>query len=644
MKKIIPLLAAFSAFFACEETNLKPVDDISIAPQKNVFSAKGGTAEVAVQSSGEWILEGEYDWVEPSVRNGGDGVTVVFTASANEETAQKEAEFIFRMGEASATLELKIKGADEASDELLLSSKEASVDAWGGAVTVEVKSSVDWTLTGTCEWASPSVSSGKDGDIVTFTVDPNETGTERTFTFKFTAGDAEAEFKVISLGEAGEKPTVEISLGEVYEKTYVAEKLELEVKTNAPYRSLKVEIPDEAKNWLVHSTNLEGDNENTVIVCLQVMANSVEADREATIKVSFGSASDELKIKQYRRSQLEIDIPIVEVAGDAEKFGIPLVHNVEFDVEGLPDWMTFDSEGEDGTLYYQITNTDTKREAKIKYTEKNPPLQEQPLSVEITVIQYPPTLVSMAADFSSSRAYASKWTNPSVLTNLKSFTVEGLFNADRLSEVVDGYVTLFGIKGQFDIHINESGDYFEVEYTYPASTTSGKVTRLLNMYDAGIQIGQWYHFAAIYDDDARKMYCYLHTGENFKTRYEKSRKTTSSKTADMTFAVPYVEEEAEGQRNFWLGYAVSPDHCFDGRMAEVRIWNKVLTLEEIEKDNHMFEVDPASEGLVAYWKMDDGEGSIIKDHTANGNHLTGQVNVDTNPQTGFLWKPVTHIP
>jgi hypothetical protein len=57
-------------------------------------------------------------------------------------------------------------------------------------------------------------------------------------------------------------------------------------------------------------------------------------------------------------------------------------------------------------------------------------------------------------------------------------------------------------------------------------------------------------------------------------------------------------------------------------MSEVRIWNRCLSEDEINADAHFYTVDPNSEGLAAYWKMDDGAGTIIKDYSPNGNDLT----------------------
>ena len=52
-----------------------------------------------------------------------------------------------------------------------LSTNILQVDKNGGDATVTVTSSDNWRLSGICDWAHPSVTSGKDGDVVTFTID-----------------------------------------------------------------------------------------------------------------------------------------------------------------------------------------------------------------------------------------------------------------------------------------------------------------------------------------------------------------------------------------------------------------------------------------------------------------------------------------
>ena len=111
MKKIIAILAAFCALAACSKTEIEGVaESISIAPEKNVFSGNGGTAEVVVKSSGDWTLEGESEWVSPSALKGKDGDKVLFRAEANDSEEQKTAEFVFRTGKATAELRFTLKG------------------------------------------------------------------------------------------------------------------------------------------------------------------------------------------------------------------------------------------------------------------------------------------------------------------------------------------------------------------------------------------------------------------------------------------------------------------------------------------------------------------------------------------------------
>ena len=64
----------------------------------------------------------------------------------------------------------------------------------------------------------------------------------------------------------------------------------------------------------------------------------------------------------------------------------------------------------------------------------------------------------------------------------------------------------------------------------------------------------------------------------------------------------------------WAGYPSG--QFFHGRMCEIRVWNRVLSPSEIQ--GGMAGVDPKSNGLLAYWKMDQASGPIIKDVTGNG--------------------------
>jgi len=60
-------------------------------------------------------------------------------------------------------------------------------------------------------------------------------------------------------------------------------------------------------------------------------------------------------------------------------------------------------------------------------------------------------------------------------------------------------------------------------------------------------------------------------------------------------------------------------HCYDGMIDEVRIWEIMRTQQEIE-DNMNCLLSGNEEGLVGYWRMDEGEGQTLHDMTPNENH------------------------
>ncbi len=59
----------------------------------------------------------------------------------------------------------------------------------------------------------------------------------------------------------------------------------------------------------------------------------------------------------------------------------------------------------------------------------------------------------------------------------------------------------------------------------------------------------------------------------------------------------------------------------DAQMAQVRLWTKALS-QNIIKAQMNGGVPANSEGLVGYWKLDEGEGDVYHDATSYGRHLT----------------------
>lgn len=106
---------------------------------------------------------------------------------------------------------------------------------------------------------------------------------------------------------------------------------------------------------------------------------------------------------------------------------------------------------------------------------------------------------------------------------------------------------------------------------------------------------QWYTISLTFDGSVYKMYV-----DGVKDVELAGTKGTSFQRMELGMS--------------WTSYASS--QAFRGRIAEVRIWDRALSTSELQLG--LCGVDPESEGLVAYWKMNEGSGYIFNDATGNG--------------------------
>ena len=73
--------------------------------------------------------------------------------------------------------------------------------------------------------------------------------------------------------------------------------------------------------------------------------------------------------------------------------------------------------------------------------------------------------------------------------------------------------------------------------------------------------------------------------------------------------------------DLFFGVDVDLDYDYSGSLSEVRIWNKVISDEEI-MDHACAKVDnshPSYSNLIGYWRLDEGAGTLTEDQTTNGN-------------------------
>ena len=219
-------------------------------------------------------------------------------------------------------------------------------------------------------------------------------------------------------------------------------------------------------------------------------------------------------------------------------------------------------------------------------------------------------LINVVADIEENNLYVD-WVNPDDFRAMRKFTAEALIRARDFNELN----TVMGIEGKFLIRIGDAG---LASNQLQIATSVGGFTST----DLAIPMDEWTHIAVTYDADATTLNVFIN-GRNLYT-------STSANIGAVDWGVPYVTlaNETDANRCFRIGYSYADNRYLAGQIAECRIWNKVLTVNDINELNYFYYVDPASAGLIAYWKFDDGGGSIVKDHSYNGNDAAS-----TNPLT-----------
>lgn len=615
--KLFLLAAASLSFFgSCsdDDTIIYPEpefgDYVSVNPESASISSKGGQASVMVTSNGEWTLAGESAYVTPSATQGKDGEVVTFTVNPNDKHEDQVFKYEFKNGQKTASYTITL--LRKALDELTLNFAEGSnnVAYTGGEVKVIVVSNNAWTLEGTSDFATPSVTEGTDGDEVVFAVKANETDAERAAKFQFKNGEKVVDFEI---KQAAYVETIELTKTDVKLSNKANKKYEVAVKTNVNNRELKAEIPAEA-NWVSFKGALDAAEGATAILDIQANRTTEARTAAITFKGPKG-ATAVLNLTQMPEVVLSVSAKAFMVKMDATAYEVPVTANVEYDVTVSAEgngWFTFNSVTAENVLKFDVKplEGETPRACKVTLTEKNPAEDVKAAVVEFAIEQKPAGLINCAADMRQSRTHFPSMVNSQAL-NVASWSMEALVNIQE-ARTRGTLSTIMGIEGIALLRMGDASlpwNQLQVVADGESSVT-GKESQLN-------ELNRWYHIAFTYNYDNKTAKLYI-DGE-LKLTETRWYRTTN-------FAKPYTGSES-WSRSFWIGYSYSSDRYFPGFMSEMRLWNRELSEQEIKSPNHFYQVDPNSEGLVGYWKLNDGKGYIVKDYSKSGNNMEGEINV-----------------
>lgn len=208
-------------------------------------------------------------------------------------------------------------------------------------------------------------------------------------------------------------------------------------------------------------------------------------------------------------------------------------------------------------------------------------------------------LINVVADLTKNLVYVD-WKNPEVANNLKQMTAEALIKVNKFDKMIS---SVMGIEGYFLLRLGDAGI---PQNQLQVATGKGNLTSS----DLAIPTGEWTHIAVTYNADAGgKITVYI----NGKNMLEGA----------VDFGpIDWAKTKTDEGNGFWIGHSYNRERWLEGEIAECRIWNKVLTADEINSKDHFYQVEPDAAGLVSYWKFDEGVGTSIADYSDNGNNAT----------------------
>ncbi len=511
-------------------------------------------------------------------------------------------------------------------EEVKLSPSTLNFTIEGGTADVMVSCTGAWTLSGEYDWVRASALSGVDGDIVSFSADPNEGTESRQARFTFSVSESvSAELVVSEEGVVIPERTFtllsEPSLNLGYEKGRIEVRLQASDNT---YREFKYSIDESAASWLSYDVTLVGENDNEGKMYFSYSALDGLDDRLGGITFSVDGVDQPVRVEltQYARHVLYLNQNFYSLATAGETITIPVHANVEFEVsvqEG-DGWLTRGQAGENGIPFTATALESGKRQATVTFTQTDAADGETPLSTTATLTQQA-VVIEWAANMKGNRLYP-KWTGSGLATNMTEFTLETMLYVNNFKTNSGDISTVMGVEGEFLLRFGDVG--VPANHLQVACKNSIKFEIPFDF-----QTNTWYHLAVSFGEDTLKVYV------DGDLKLENAVKSEGGYTQKYTLCTDWQQccmfwSLGRDKAAFMAGYSYTPGRDLDGRLTEIRFWSKCLSKETINSAGHFYSVDAPQDGLMAYWKFNAGSGGEIADLSGNGYTLYGEVGTTTS--------------
>lgn len=236
------------------------------------------------------------------------------------------------------------------------------------------------------------------------------------------------------------------------------------------------------------------------------------------------------------------------------------------------------------------------------------------------------SLINVVGDLSDNCAWPEFGTFEKV-HNMEQFTLEALVNGASFNNT-SSIATIMGIEDKFLIRVGDvTIPKNQIQVATARADTVNNTTHRQSVSNADMKLktDRWYHIAVSFNKGIVNVYI------DGKLRGTGDFTTNEVDLTEVDFMIPHSDEADNKPRCFWIGYSYNDERSFMGTMSEIRIWDRALSAEEINAENHFYKViNPQShDDLVAYWKLD----GTLKDYSKYGH--------DLQSKTSLVWREVT---
>ena len=194
-----------------------------------------------------------------------------------------------------------------------------------------------------------------------------------------------------------------------------------------------------------------------------------------------------------------------------------------------------------------------------------------------------------------------------------AYTTAGEINQLTLEAWVKTTVSGAGVNDNWSIIDFDRSDYYNLYVTGDngrVGFSTADISTIDDFYTSTantVNDGNWHHIAAVYDGTDKKIYI---DGNLVAT---KSNPHGGLPLGKGTTRYGFLGDGSEAT----FGGGPRNNLFFQGELDEVRIWSDVRNLLEIQSNKDICLIGSEA-NLVAYYKMEDGSGTTLTDHTNHG--------------------------